>query len=593
MLGFCNVRTISDVNMDTEIKATTLEFIAGEDLSKSDVVEIMSEGIPMDLTDHKTMGASYMPYTNDSSAVNYTWSRPQLLSTAHKLHAFHLNSSVVQTTYLELHHSSWPEDLILTWAGGIADENTTISVINSACWGEPIEIETNWWLIPSQGSNTASIVDSTGTTVTTNPSCIYLVYVDPATAKATRKYFIAIPSNYNSSAYGKPFILRTSKKEFIFIHKTYINGVYAIQAVPFKVDLTNSEEKYMDWVTRDQQLVYYGTGDFTNFGATCNFVDKEHGKVYFLGETQWKYWELRYNEDRTAFETPRSSTIVPNDRYIKLWRCDLTYNNYPTVQSYYNDLSSGFNTIRCKDEKHLLSVYNHYYHDFEFTASIDNDTIGTITDVIYPLFTPGGDCRVISQSFGAGGNYCVRDWEIASRYARSLYCNNSSSNTASKVPCLYKLSDTRYAMAYTTMLTNNIESSSCNHAWLGTPMVILDYCDKLHRIDWNSKFIYNSYVYNTGYPDPAYNRPFVFMDGLKRIQRLVSYYQGSYYNQGQNYHSNETLPSETLNLTAYKLGTKLEDNNRTIYCTGRVLAPAAKGQKASILAFINEKDRFD
>lgn len=594
MLGTCNVRTISDVGLSDEINATVLEFIAGEDLSKSDIVEIISEGLPIDKTDYKTVGGSFMPYTNDTKGDNYTWSRPKHLKSIHKMHCFHLNTNPWQTGYLHLYHCNWPDDAFLTYDVAVADEGvaTPISAIQSCCWGEPIEIEENWWLIPAQGSNSTTVTDSTNTLVDKNPSCVYLVYIDPETGRATRKFFLAIQGGYNNCSYGKPFILQMSETEFIFIHKTLINGVYAISALPFKVNIHAEDEQYMDWLTRDPQLVYFTTSDFQNFGATCHFVDKEHGKAYFLGQAQWTYWELRYNKDRTGFEEPRSNTFIPQDRIIKEWRSDLNYNNYPTVQSYYNDLSAGCNMIHCSDGKHLLWVNNHYYHDFAFTPSEDNEVIGTISDIIYPLERKGVNTRVLSQSFGTNGNYNVDDWEIATRFGRSRYCNSTTGTNTSKLPWLCKMSNNKYAMAYSSMLTNNIESTTINEAWLGTPMVILDFCDELHRLDCNTHYTYNSYVYNTSYPEVAYQRPFVFLDGKNRLQRLVSRYHGSYYNQGQNYHQTSSLPTSSMELIAYKIGTKLEDDNTTIYCTGRVLQPAASGTKAKILAFINEKEQF-
>lgn len=593
MLGTCNVKYTSGESAYTESHSVTMKILAGEKLGKGDIVDIVSEGLPMDLTSFQTIGGSYMPYIGDGSGDNYTWSKPKNLPKAAKTHCFHLNTNTVQTGYLGLYHVCWDDTKWLTWGNGISGENVGISAISSACWGEPIEFEENWWLIPSQGSNSSSVTDSTGTSVGSNPSCVYLVYVNPETAKATRKYFLAIPCGYNSCNHGKPFIARMSNDEFIFVHHAALNGIYSIDAYPFKIDLSDPENPTMNWVTRLAKTAYYSTSDFYFFGASCNFVDKENGALYFLGETQYKYWQIKYNKTRTAFETPQTKTYTPVDTLVKQWRPDLTYGNFPIIQRYYNDLSVGCNIIRCSDGKHLINVTSPYnYHDFEYIPpdATKNETMGTIKDTLVPLLPPINNCRVLSQDFGTGGNYYIQDWAIAQNYNRGIY-NLNSQDGAHSNPWLCKVSDTKYVMAYKTILTNAIESTTQGQTWLGTPMVMLDYCDKLHRLDWNAHYIYNGHVYNTSYPEAAYHRPFVFLDAHNRIQRLVSRYVGSYnyYHTGQNYHNVSELPKKSLNLTAYKIGTKVMDENCEHYAVGRVQHPIQEDEVGDVTVYISKK----
>lgn len=590
MLGTCKVKYSSNESAYTEAHSVTMKILAGEKLGKGDIVDIVSEGFPMDTTDYKTIGGSFMPYTNDGSADNYTWSKPQHLRDIKKTHCFHLNTSITQTTYLGLYHCFWADDLYASWANCISGENVPLHAISSACWGEPIEIEPNWWLIPAQGSNSGSVTDSTGTNVGQNPSCVYLIYVDPTTAKATRKYFIAIKGGYNNCNQGKPFIARMSKDEFILVHKCGYDGIYQINAVPFKLDWSDPENPTMDWVTRIPKMLYYSTSDFFFYGASCFFVDEANGALYFLGETMYKYWQIKYNKTRTGFETPQTKLYVPDDKLVKLWRADLTYTNFPITQRYYNDLSIGCNIIRCSDKKHLLWVNDFYYHDFEYVApDIEKgETMGTIKDVIVPLVPPKNNVRVLSQSFGSGSNYCIQDWGITARYIRSIYNQDSQSGNTS-LPWLCKVSETKYAMAYKGIITNQIEATTNNQTWLGTQLVMLDFCDPLHRLDWNAHFIYNGYVRDINYPEIAYQRPFVFLDAHDRIQRLVSRYHGNYYNQGQNYHQTSELPKKSLNLTAYKIGTKVMDENCEHYAVGRVQHPISEDEVGDVTVYISKK----
>ena len=129
MLGTCKVKYSSNESAYTEAHSVTMKILAGEKLGKGDIVDIVSEGFPMDTTDYKTIGGSFMPYTNDGSGDNYTWSKPQHLRDIKKTHCFHLNTNIVQTSYLGLYHCFWADDLYASWGNCISGENVPLHAI--------------------------------------------------------------------------------------------------------------------------------------------------------------------------------------------------------------------------------------------------------------------------------------------------------------------------------------------------------------------------------------------------------------------------------------------------------------------------------
>ena len=237
MLGTTNARYNGEFEFNENSHVKYLNFKAGMNIAKGDLVEVIAEELPDELP----------IVSNDVNALFFsTLSMPkQLDNNFNMCQAFHLNTNAAQagTAGNALYSSVWSSTLSTITRDTTIMSSSIVSTAVSLNWGEPQYVGNGYWVIPGDDGNVASVTKTnriTGETeVYTYPSQVLLVHIDQASGVAT-----SVDTIFDSATgtwagawqYGRPLIFQLSDDAFIFVHKAFHNGIYQIFARPFKIN---------------------------------------------------------------------------------------------------------------------------------------------------------------------------------------------------------------------------------------------------------------------------------------------------------------------------------------------------------------------
>lgn len=221
-----------------------------------------------------------------------------------------------------------------------------------------------------------------------------------------------------------------------------------------------------------------GNTPYPLYGHYCQFSNLEKQEAIFLTTSpdntgsKYSYARIKYDEDEAIWTT--SSTIFEPKLDISMGRLDpaamtgntadgfiINSSKTPLVIEYYNNYNID-NVIRSQDNKHNFALFPYYYYDFEvnWEESTIKATVKSMVqyqplsqiiisdsvryDVAAAAATP--------TSTGTATKHAI-EWDIATGNYQSTYCYNSMVAAASRVPFLFKISDTAYLFSYVAPLT--------------------------------------------------------------------------------------------------------------------------------------------
>ena len=589
MLGTTNAKYNADYEF-TPDNAVELTFTAGGRIDKGDLVEILAEDLD----------ALYPPYGQDTNGQYLgTFSMPSRLDNNKFVYqAFHMNTNDVQQN-TNLYSTMWKTTTYpVTYQNTIGSVNTLLSQVPAYNWAEPLYIGDGYWIVGGEGSGSTGVVDKNGKSYN-YPSQILLIHVDQTGGLASRADVIYTDCNWNESFYGKPIVLRVTENNFIFAYRVYLNGIYQIYARSFKVI---KGDKYgtgtVEWMTDGPVSLYVNSGKFVFYGNCCNFVYQNHISFLLADNVTYCNLELKPNGD---ISTNPNRIINPDCMDIERISHNYSkaYTYLPLCTDYYNNFNV-YNHISCnkwdpinndceankEKHEHFLSVYNMYYWDFDF----DRETL-RISAKIHPISLQSNQrVRFYQwQNENEDSQRRARDWDFVTNYVRSARCGNPTSNTDSHVPFLYKLSDDRYIMSWSGYVTRSLASTTVSQEYNMIFFGIVEFNEKLHKLERITSDAYGGYLYNTTYPETAWMRSWIVVDEDNRIQVQCPYYNGTYYNTGQHILYNTPLSKKKLNDLAYKFGTNYinSDPYKHIYCYGVACHSALPDEKIKIIALID------
>lgn len=588
MLGVTNAKYNADFEF-TPDNSVDLTFLAGGRIDKGDLVEIISEDLPKDYP-------RYQQDTNIQAALG-TLSKPTRLDKNPNVYqAFHMNTNAWQSN-TNVYSTCWRTSLHpITHANTIGSINTLLSEIPAYSWSEPYYIGDGFWLIAGMGSSGAGVSHandypgggSYAAVSYSAPVQVLLIHVDQQSGLAIRCDVEYGPCGWNDCCYGKPIICQISEDEFVLGYYAYLSSVYQIMARTFKVtknmdDPTNYQGT-VQWLCEPVSL-FPSSGKFIFYGHTCNFANRENRDVYFTLQDEISYTHLRVDEHGIINVRP-TKQLSPDlkcvNEYAPLYGYNYTYMH--CVMDYYNNFG-GYNHITTTDNRHFLSIYNYYYWDY----TIDYDT-NVITAKLYPM-QKNFNRRVLFyqwQNEADNGTRTARDWDLATNYLTSSICNLTTTAASSRIPFLWKLSDDRYLMAYSGIITQSAASTTMSQNYRENMYIVVDFNDILHKIECNATYGYGGFLYNNSYPEGNYVKPLIFTDSEDRIQMIVPRYEGTYYNNGQHVVPDTPLNNAQIHNLAYKFGTHKTQNDmmKHPYCYGIAKHSVLPGEKITIAALV-------
>lgn len=573
MLGTTNARYNGEFEFNESQEIQKLNFKAGMSIAKGDLVEVISEELPDELP---------VPTVDVNSAWFCSLSMPTLLEqNKNTYQAFHMNVNAIAT----LAGTAGNHIFSSVWNSALTDITKTTALVASTQlseqpslnWGKPLYIGNGYWLIPGDDNALASITHTnreTGLDETyTYASQVLLVHIDQASGLAT-----FVDALYNSGTttwksswqYGKPMVFQIDENTYIFIHKTVIDGVYQVVAKSFTIKMgTEPEDTYLKWTAKDNVLMASGNTAFYFYGMCGHFVNKETKELFFLLKDFTTMGHLQVNEKNNSLilYTPTSFEVdLTPIREIN--HTVQTTLGVPLVLPVYNNLTF-YNTITTEDGKHCLAVYNNYYWDFE----IDYNTY-LIYARVFPLRKKASYTirnTHIGNEAATGtawvNNYTLRDWDLVTSNLKG-FRNQTGVATNNQLPCLYKVSDNKYLMAFLTTMTaivglapeTAVGTAVAQTTGITAPYgvacyAMLDYNDTLHTLKKDERFAFSGCFGNAvGTPDPALSKNIIFVDPNGYIHHIIpGYATGHLYTTSR---SKYKLTNSLKNHLVYKYGTK-------------------------------------
>lgn len=573
MLGTTNARYNGEFEFNESEQIQKINFKAGMSIAKGDLVEVISEELPDEL-----------PVTTIDTNATYfcSLSMPTLLEqNKNTYQAFHMNVNAIATlgatTGNHIYSSVWNSALSDITKATTLISATQLSIQPSLNWGQPLYIGDGYWLIPGDDNALASISHTnkrSGEIETyTYASQVLLVHIDQASGLATTIDVLYNPGTAvwtSSWMYGKPLLFQIDDTTFVFIHKTVIDGVFQVVAKPFTVKkATEKEDTYLEWTADGNVLMASGNKAFYFYGMCGHFLNKETKEIFFLLKDFTTMGHLQINEKDNSLilYTPTSFEVdltpIRNINYTVK-----TTLGVPLVLPVYNNLTF-YNIIESSDGKHCLAVYNNYYWDFE----IDYETY-LIYARVFPLREKPSytiRCTHLGNEVATGvayvNYYDFRDWDLVTSNLKG-FRNQTGIGANNQLPCLYKVSEDKYLMAFLTTLTNVVGLAS--EVAVGTAIgqttgitapygvacyTMLDYNDTLHTLKKDERFAYAGAFGNAvGVPEPSISKNLIFVDPNGYIHHIVPYYANTFLYPTSR--SKYKLTNSMKHHLVYKYGTK-------------------------------------
>ena len=584
MLGTTNAKYSGEYEFNENPQIQSLNFKAGMSIAKGDLVEVISEELPDEL-----------PVTiQDKNAAYFTtMAKPRLLdNNINMFQAFHLNYGTIASlgadgkgVAQQIHSSTWGSTLSELSKESVLTTPRTVSTYPSLNWGEPLYIGNGYWLIPGENGTTTFTVDDI---VYDFPPQVLLVHVDQGSGEAKPIDNIFIQGNgkvtcwNNISQFGRPLIFQVSDTQFVFAYKSLLDSSYEISVRGFEIvfDEENVAKTKMKWTSTQSEKIYSKVSAFIFYGMCGNFVNKETKDIYFLVEEPNQIAHLQWNNKNNTLIKYQSIAIDIDLTPIR----DINYTvqndtGVPLVVPYHNNLSS-YNVIKSDDNKHCLAVYNNYYWDFEVDYEKE-----LVYARVFPLrYKPSFTIRATHEGKEAATstslqkNYNIRDWDLVTSNLKAFRNQNGNAVNA-QIPWLWKVSDTKYLMAFlttgtiTTGLTSNGTAVSAQTTTIaltyGAPCyAMLDYCEDLYTLRKDERFAFTGAV-GTGVtlPEPAVSKNIIFLDPNNYIHHICPGYTASSYLYTVS-RSYSPLTFAQKNALVYKYGTKpvsKKENLRLLY----------------------------
>lgn len=221
-----------------------------------------------------------------------------------------------------------------------------------------------------------------------------------------------------------------------------------------------------------------GTNPYPLYGHYCQFSNLDKQEAIFLTTSEanngltYSYARVKFDEDEAIWTT--SSTICTPILDASLAKIDtaaltgstndgfiINSTKTPLVLEYCNNYNID-NVIRSKDKMHNFALFPYYYYDFKVdweTSTVKMVVKSLLEYQPYPQLMISESTKfditgaVVTPTTTVAQAKNAVEWDVMTGNIQSSYCYNSMNASQSRVPFLFKLSDTAYLMSYLAPMT--------------------------------------------------------------------------------------------------------------------------------------------